>query len=79
MDISELLNVFKQNFAPAKDIAEASHLFSTKEIFEAVQELDPGTKIKIENLFTALTEEGYAYFPEPDKFSLSFKWMLKRL
>jgi len=72
----EALQVFGQYYQPANSIDQATDFLSTNEIFEALQELNPGVTLDKSKIYDLLKEEGFNCSVEPGKFKFSFKWML---
>lgn len=72
----EALQVFVQYYEPASSIAQASDFLSTNEIFEALQELNPGATLDKSEIYDLLKQKGFICSVEPGKFKFTFKWML---
>ncbi|MDA3821325.1 MAG: hypothetical protein PF450_01745 [Bacteroidales bacterium] len=70
------LAIFSEKYHPAEDITQSTHLFSTTEIFQALNELNPGAEISIDVIFELMEEAGYTWLPDPNKMGFSLKWMV---
>lgn len=72
--IAALMSVY----APALSESEATHWFTTQEVFEAVQKIDPGTELTVNDVYDALRDVGFRYQPRTGTIGCDFRWMLKR-
>lgn len=70
------LSKFQEKYKPAVDISQSTHMFSTSEIFNALNDLNPGADIDKNEIFELLEESGYTWLPDPNKMSFSLKWMV---
>lgn len=75
--ISEAFNKFLEYFAPAT-IDQATDFFTTAEIIKAIRDIYP-VEIEAQEIVRMMKENNFDYLPEPNKFSLSLKWITKRL
>lgn len=71
--IQALSSVFK----PVSSANEATHWFTTDEVYEAIKNINPGVGITKEQVHDTLINAGYTYQPRPGSFGLDFRWMLK--
>lgn len=75
-DISVYIAALSTSFAPAKDVAHATHWLTTEEVIAAIHELDPAANISKDEIFQALWNAGYRFGNRPCTQGLSFRWML---
>ena len=76
--LNQIIEMFKQKYAPAMSIAEATDFLDTEEIFSTIEKIAPGSGIKKEELFELLQNAGYTFAPEPNKINFNLKWLLIR-
>lgn len=74
--IIETFNRFLKFFAPAT-IDTASDFFTTSEIISAIQDIFP-VEVSPAEIVRLMQKNNFDYMPEPQKFSLSLKWITKR-
>lgn len=74
--ITEAFNKFLEYFAPAT-IDTATDFFTTTEIASAIRDIFP-VEIPPDEIVRLMQENNFDYMPEPQKFSLSLKWITKR-
>lgn len=74
--LQQIIELFKQKYAPAKTIVEATDFLDTEEIFTTIDKIAPGSGIEKEHLFEVLQSEGYIFAPEPNKINFNLKWLL---
>ncbi|MFH0760721.1 MAG: 5-formyltetrahydrofolate cyclo-ligase [Bacteroidota bacterium] len=74
--LSEVMDLFMSRYSPCETIDGATHFLSTVEIHRAIQELNPGAKVKKEAIYKLMRQSGYRFMIEDQKFSFSLKWML---
>lgn len=65
-------------YSPAETIDQATDFFSTAEIAEAMNQLDPSNKVKPQQVFDLMTSSGFHFAPDPHQLSFNLKWMLIR-
>ncbi len=66
-------------YVPADNTEEATHLFTTTEIHDAINRLNPTEYISKELIYDRLLEEGYKWVRDPEKSGFSLKWMMIRI
>lgn len=74
-EISKYIDVILEVYKPA-DPNNATHYFSTDEIFTSIKELNPGAQIQVEEIFTAMENNGFMFHPRAGSSGISFKWLL---
>lgn len=74
--VIEGFNKFLEFYEPA-NVNSATDFFTTGEIIKAIQDIFP-VDISPVDIVSLLEENNFGYMPEPHKFSLSLKWMIKR-
>lgn len=67
---------FLEFFAPAT-IDTATDFYTTAEIISAIRDIYP-VEIPPDEIVRLMQENNFDYMPEPHKFSLSLKWIIKR-
>lgn len=72
--IASLMSVY----APALSESEATHWFTTQEVFEAIKKIDPATSLTVNDVYTSLRDAGFRYQPRSGTIGCEFRWMLKR-
>lgn len=77
--VNEVMDLFQTRFAPCETMDQATHIFSTDEIFKAMKDLNHGTNVKREELYLILHDSGFRFMIEDQKFSFSLKWLLHAL
>lgn len=75
---AQIIEQFSTWYAPAATIDQATDLFSTAEIVEAINQFNPGAEIDNKLIFDAMTAAGYNYCPDPGKMTFQLKWMIIR-
>ena len=74
---SSYIEVLMQTFAPAQNLQETTHWFSTDEVYEAIKRIDPGTEATKDDIYDSMMDAGFRYQCRPGAMALDFKWMLK--
>lgn len=74
--VIESFNKFLEFYEPA-NVDSVTDFFTTGEIIKAINDVFP-VEISPVDIVTLLEENNFSYMPEPQKFSLSLKWMIKR-
>lgn len=74
--INEAFNKFLKFFTPAT-IDTATDFYTTAEIISAIRDIYP-VEIPSAEIVRLMEENKFDYMPEPQKFSLSLKWIIKR-
>lgn len=67
---------FLEFFAPAT-IDTATDFYTTAEIISAIRDIYP-VEIPSDEIVRLMQDNNFDYMPEPHKFSLSLKWIIKR-
>lgn len=75
-DLSPYIAAISERFRPALNPDEATHRFTTHEIKEAINELNPGIKISDSQVFQAMQAAGFFFDVVSGTQSLLFKWLL---
>ena len=76
-DISIYVAALSATYRPASTPAEATHFFSTSEVFDAIRGIDPSAKVCAEQVFSALRDAGFKFCNRPGAQGLEFKWMFR--
>ena len=71
------IDALMSTYAPATSPEEATHWFSTDEVYDAIRRLDPSTEISKSDVFEGLQSAGFRFQPRPGTQGIDFKWMLK--
>ncbi len=72
--LKAIVHVFKQHFAPATNVFEAEHQFTTQEIMEAIANF---AICDMTGLFQIMVDAGFKYMPVSENEGLKFVWLLK--
>ena len=72
--VSFLKNYLLQHYSPAGSPAESTHSLSSKEIYEALQQVCPSYAFGIEDVATWLHDGGFCF---ADFGEMNFKWLMK--
>lgn len=72
----EACSVIWQRFAPADDILDATHRWTTEELSTAIYK-HSGMIIPIDTLFQVLKETGYRYVIDDTVFNAKYVWLMK--
>lgn len=67
---------FLEFFSPAT-IDNATDFYTTAEIISAIRDIYP-VEIPPDEIVRLMQKNNFDYMPEPQKFSLSLKWIIKR-
>lgn len=65
-------------YAPALSECEATHWFTTHEVFEAIRNIDPATSVTESDVYQILHDAGFRYQPRPGSVGCEFRWMMKQ-
>jgi hypothetical protein len=72
--ITALINVY----SPATNESDATHWFSTEDVYEAIKKIDPGTSVSLEDVYNSLLMGGFRFQPRPGTLGCEFRWMFKQ-
>ncbi len=75
-DLSIYINVIMERFIPVMDEAAATHKLTTKEVTDAINELNPGCGASAQDTYDALFEAGFVFKSPRGTSSLNFKWLM---
>ena len=75
-DLSVYIDTIRQRFNPTDSESSATHKLSTKEIANAINELNPSIHATTEDVYNALSEAGFIFRSPSGMSSLQFKWLL---
>lgn len=76
-DISVYIAALQTTYLSASAPADATHFFSTAEVVDAIQEIDPSAKVSPTQIFKALRQAGFDFCNRPGAHGLEFKWMFR--
>lgn len=76
-DISIYIDAPMRTFSPAASPGETTHWFSTVEVAEAINDIEPSARIDLSILHTALSEAGFTFCCRPGQQGMSFRWMFR--
>ena len=74
---SVYIDALMSTYAPAASPEEATHWFSTDEVYDAIRRLDPSTEISKTDVFEGMQSAGLRFQHRPGTQGIDFKWMLK--
>lgn len=75
-DLSVYMDAITARFRPVNNDTDATHWFSTGEVTDAINELDPGCHAKPEDVFQALLDAGFTFRSKPGQMGLNFRWLM---
>lgn len=75
-DITMYIQVLLKRFSPTDNEERATHKLSTKEVAEAINELNPGCNCSVQNAYDALYEAGFVFRSPRGTSALQFKWLM---
>lgn len=76
-DVSIYIAALQTTFKPANCPKEATHWFTTEEVYNAIKKLDPACKIERDQVYQGMIDAGFKFEPRPGTQSLDFRWMLQ--
>lgn len=65
-------------YSPATNESDATHWFSTEDVYEAIKKIDPGTSVSLEDVYNSLLMGGFRFQPRPGTLGCEFRWMFKQ-
>ena len=75
-DLSIYIKAIQERFAITDDECKATHKLSTKEVAEAINELNPGCSVSAQDVYDAMFEAGFVFRAPRGTSVLHFKWLL---
>lgn len=75
-ELDQYINVLLESYKPVASLDEATHFFSTDEVFEAIKDINPGSSINKETIFQTMLDNGFIFKPRAGSSGISFKWLL---
>lgn len=78
IDPSEYINVLLDLYKPVYSSQEATHFFSTDEIYSAIKDLNPDSDLSKSSVYKAMIDAGFIYKVQPGKIGLDFRWLLSQ-
>lgn len=75
-DLSPYIASILQRFKPATDASQATHILSTKEVAEAINELNPACSASPADTFQALSNAGFIFSTPRGTVGIHFKWLM---
>ncbi|MCC8186493.1 MAG: 5-formyltetrahydrofolate cyclo-ligase [Bacteroides sp.] len=73
--INLFTEAFSNRYRPVRTIQEATHFFSTQELFRELKQINPGLNISIDQVHDAMIEAGYIYQAKPGYQSIKLFWL----
>lgn len=77
-NIDSYITALMSVYSPAINESETTHWFSTEEVFESIKKIDPGTSIKLEDIYDSLLMAGFRFQPRSGSLGCDFRWMFKQ-
>lgn len=75
-DLSPYIHAIRERFLPVDNELSATHKLSTKEVTDAINELDPGCSATPQDVYEALFEAGFIFRAPRGTSGLYFKWLM---
>ena len=75
-DLSIYIEAIKARFAMTDDENKATHKLSTKEVADAINELNPSCAALAQDVYDAMFEAGFVFRAPRGTSGLRFKWLL---
>lgn len=75
-DIAIYIDTLLMRFSPTDNEERATHKLSTKEVADAINELNPGSNCSTQNAYDALYEAGFVFRSPRGTSALQFKWLM---
>ena len=76
-DISVYISALMGTFKPTNDANQATHWFTTSEVYQAIKSIDPSAKASINDVFEGMNNAGFHFQNRPGSSGCDFRWMLK--
>lgn len=74
--LTPCITAIMQRFKPTADVGLATHCLSTKEITDAINELNPECNASLKDTYDALTQAGFTFTSPPGSVGIQFKWLM---
>lgn len=65
-------------YSPATNESDATHWFSTEDVYEAIKKIDPGTSVSLEDVYNSLLMGGSVSSHVPEHWDVSSDGCLNR-
>ena len=75
--VLEFIEVLGELYTPSQNVATATHMLSTEEIYNAIKDINPGAQISKDSVYQAMIQSGYIYRPRPGSMGIDMKWLLQ--
>lgn len=75
-DLTLYIDAILHRFSPTDNEQLATHKLSTKEVADAINELNPGCNCSVQDAYDALFEAGFAFRSPRGSQALLFKWLM---
>lgn len=75
-DLSPYIHAILERFKPTDNESRATHKLSTKEVADAINELNPGCSASIQDAYDAMFEAGFVFRAPRGTAGLNFRWLL---
>lgn len=70
------IDAITARFKATSDETKATHKLSTKEVADAINELNPGCNASVQEVYDALFEAGFIFRAPRGTAGIHFKWLL---
>lgn len=74
-NLKPYLDSLMESYRPTGDVEEATHFFSTDEVFDAIKQLNPGAEITKNEIFDALIDAGFIFRTRRGASGLDYRWL----
>mgnify|MGYP001032435081 FL=1 len=75
-DLNPYVHAIRERFEPTENESKATHKLSTKEVADAINELNPGCNATTQDVYDALFEAGFVFRALRGTLGLNFKWLM---
>jgi hypothetical protein len=75
-DLSLYIRAVTDRFRPTDDEDSATHKFTTKEVTDAINSLNPGCGATLQDTCEALSEAGFIFKSPKGASGINFKWLM---
>lgn len=75
-DLTPYMEAILERFKPVETAIHATHQLTTKEVADAIRELNPGCKLDLAQVYDVMKQAGFTFSSLPGTTGLYFKWLL---
>lgn len=74
-NVDQYMDSLMDLYNPTGNQSDATHQFSTDEIYDAIKSLNPGVEISKNDIYNAMINRGFIFKPRLGA-GLEFRWLL---